>query len=166
MPLSWGYCFCGKREERDGGGATVLVCSPSIYHITSDEYLCVLWLLKFFLASLCLLEYILCSLQKAKLGAEQWTNAQRALISLEERNVAFMDKIVRLVDSLAIQGFCLIVPIYHLLFTVSLYIFVAKDWIPMKHCVHSFLLACHLLLKTLMLPTKTYSLPLTVSYKV
>lgn len=104
-----------------------MVCSPSIYHITSDEYLCVLWLLKFFLASLCLLEYILCSLQKAKLGAEQWTNAQRALISLEERNVAFMDKIVRLVDSLAIQGFCLIVPIYHFLFTVSLYILVAKD---------------------------------------
>ncbi|OIT02314.1 PREDICTED: kinesin-like protein KIN-5D [Nicotiana attenuata] len=33
-------------------------------------------------------------LQKAKLGAEQWTNAQCALINLEERNVAFMDKIV------------------------------------------------------------------------
>ncbi|KAL3367185.1 hypothetical protein AABB24_011748 [Solanum stoloniferum] len=33
-------------------------------------------------------------LQKAKLGSEQWTNAQRSLISLEERNVAFMDKIV------------------------------------------------------------------------
>ncbi|KAG5602908.1 hypothetical protein H5410_034278 [Solanum commersonii] len=43
---------------------------------------------------LCLLEYVLCSLQKAKLGAEQWTNAQRSLVSLEERNVAFMDKIV------------------------------------------------------------------------
>ncbi|KAK6788099.1 hypothetical protein RDI58_016624 [Solanum bulbocastanum] len=43
---------------------------------------------------ICLLEYVLCSLQKAKLGAEQWTNAQRSLISLEERNVAFMDKIV------------------------------------------------------------------------
>lgn len=72
---------------------------------------------------LCLLEYVLCSLQKAKLGAEQWTNAQRSLISLEERNVAFMDKIVRLVDSLVIQGFCLLFPIFHLLFTVSLYIF-------------------------------------------
>ncbi|KAK4375149.1 hypothetical protein RND71_005826 [Anisodus tanguticus] len=33
-------------------------------------------------------------LQKAKLGAEQWTNAQRSLISLEEKNVAFMDKII------------------------------------------------------------------------
>ncbi|CAN4100917.1 unnamed protein product [Withania somnifera] len=34
-------------------------------------------------------------LQKAKLGAEQWANAQRSLISLEERKVAFIDKIVR-----------------------------------------------------------------------
>ncbi|WMV56398.1 hypothetical protein MTR67_049783 [Solanum verrucosum] len=33
--------------------------------------------------------------QKAKLGATQWTNAQQSLLDLEERNVAFVDEIVR-----------------------------------------------------------------------
>ncbi|XP_049367007.1 kinesin-like protein KIN-5D [Solanum verrucosum] len=33
--------------------------------------------------------------QKTKLGATQWTNAQQSLLDLEERNVAFVDEIVR-----------------------------------------------------------------------
>ncbi|XP_009792660.1 kinesin-like protein KIN-5D isoform X1 [Nicotiana sylvestris] len=33
--------------------------------------------------------------EKAKLGAKQWTNAQQSLLNLEERNVAFVDEIVR-----------------------------------------------------------------------
>lgn len=37
---------------------------------------------------------------------------------------------------------------------------------PMKNCVHSFRLVCHLLLKTLMLPAKAFSVPLTVRYQV
>lgn len=47
----------------------------------------------------------MCSVQKAKLGATQWTNAQRSLLNLEERNVAFVDEIVRSVGSLIVQVF-------------------------------------------------------------
>lgn len=36
-----------------------------------------------------------CSLKKAKTGAQQWRNAQESLISLENKNVAAVDSIVR-----------------------------------------------------------------------
>lgn len=38
------------------------------------------------------------SKEQAKLGAQQWKNAQESLLSLEKSNVASMDEIVRLVQ--------------------------------------------------------------------
>ena len=35
------------------------------------------------------------SLEKAKMGTEQWRNAQESLLSLEKRNVASVESIVR-----------------------------------------------------------------------
>lgn len=55
-----------------------------------------------------------CSVQKAKLGATQWTNAQRSLLDLEERNVAFVDEIVRSVGSLTVHYFSFIMLIFYL----------------------------------------------------
>lgn len=37
----------------------------------------------------------LCSLKKAKMGEQQWKNAQESLLSLEKKNVASVDSIVR-----------------------------------------------------------------------
>lgn len=38
-----------------------------------------------------------CSVKKAKIGAQQWRNAQESLISLENKNVASVDSIIRFV---------------------------------------------------------------------
>lgn len=56
----------------------------------------------------------MCSVQKAKLGAKQWTNAQQSLLNLEERNIAFVDEIVRSVHSPTVQVFSFIVVIFFL----------------------------------------------------
>ena len=50
------------------------------------------------------------SLKKAKIGAQQWRNAQESLITLENKNVASVDSIVRFAAFLARifdVGFCL-----------------------------------------------------------
>lgn len=41
--------------------------------------------------------YKTCSMEQAKLGAQQWKSAQESLLHLERSNVASVDELVRLV---------------------------------------------------------------------
>lgn len=55
----------------------------------------------------------MCSSEKAKLGAQQWCNAQESLLDLEGSNVASVDEIVRLVMISSVVNFKLSVHIFN-----------------------------------------------------
>jgi hypothetical protein len=118
----------------------------------------IVWYAFFFLYSLLNWFLNLFSLNKAKVGAQQWRNAQESLLILEKSNVASVDSIVRYATSHEYSS-SLLFQIGNIFFTFHL----GEEPKPTKSFVDSFLPLYQLQLKMLTLRTIISSHPLNVS---